>query len=147
MVAPKDIDQVKREVSSWNHYLHGLVSVDILELLLSSVNVGYNTPIREKASEYCAKRIMDHFGYASKDLNIYVNVAVTQNNKQTIAYLFERVGAALCDAIARYLCYGRCEPVFAHWLLEEGYYRPTKENWRRLKNEREELYAALSADV
>ena len=147
MVVPKDMEQIKREVSSWNHYLHGLVSADNLELFLSSINVGYNTPIRERVSKYCAKRIMDHFGYAPRDLNIYVNVAVARNNKQTMAHLFERVEVSLCDAIARYLCYGRCEPAFARWLLEEKYYRPTEEDWKKLENEREELYTALQDEV
>ena len=147
-IVPKDLAQVKREVSSWVDYLDGLISADNLELFLAHQGTAFSSSFRTMTGRYCARKVMDHLGYASENRKVYVSEALSANNKETIIHLFSRIGTRLHSEIKYELLFGNGEDAsFVRWLLEEKYYCPTEDDWAELKDEREKLYEQLQADV
>lgn len=158
-IVPKDLEQIKHKVSSWVDYLDGLISADNLELFLAHQGTAFSSSFRTTASRYCARKVMDHLGYASENRKVYASEALSANNKETIIHLFSRhlstrvgewliIGTRLHSEIKYELLFGNGEDAsFVRWLLEEKYYCPTEDDWAELKDEREKLYTALQADV
>ena len=129
-------------------YLDGLISVDNLELFLFFEGTHWNPSFPSAAAKYGATRTMDHLGYAEYNIKMYVQSALSVRNKQTIDHLFEKIGFRVRRFTRN--CIHRIsfvDPSFVKWLLEEGYYSPTKKDTERLKEEQPELYTALQADA
>lgn len=133
-------------------YEEGLISVDNLELfLLHRGSKPISDYLLESAGHYCAKRIMDHFGYSHVAKDRYLCGAFAIKNQDTIRHLFDRVEdkISLPEGI-KCFTFSHSNSVtlvsFARWLLREGFLQFNEEDWEELKVH-SSIYFGLQSDV
>lgn len=139
------------DYTAYTQYKEGLVSVDNLDLLLTLRNGQIETSeLRQAAGRYCAKRVMNHFGYSKPLVGQYIRGAFERENIDTITYLFEKVKkkeVVLKLVKNQIFFYSGWTPTFACELVANGYVSFTKDEWRRIKSEYSSFYRYVSADV
>lgn len=159
----KLVNWAKHDYLNSVNYLSGLLVVDNLELYLQASNRWSKKTIKKleerqfytEASNHCAVKMMEHFGYTGKALEKYVHNCVCMQNLCTLEVLFAHVEdqtfftklvkEKIKEAVS-FLGAG-CFVGFMRVCLTRGWLTLSETEWEQLVKKNPELYQQLQADV